>query len=100
MTEDSFEQVKKLMQVIGGKAIIVEDGMPAFVISSIDEYQGLADTKIEAGSEVELIEKINKDITIWKNKQKEKELKQMEKELKQKDRGIEIVADSSPHTDI
>ena len=95
MTEDGFEQVKRLMKSIGGKAIIVEDGKPAFVIVSADEYLGLEETKGAAKSETELIEKINKDITIWKSKQKEKEHKQMEKELYHKDREIEIVPDGA-----
>jgi len=93
MTEDSFEQVKRLMKIVGGKAIIVEDGKPTFVIASVDEYS-YPDIKGAAKSETELIEKINKDIAIWKSRQKEKELKQMEKELFRKDREIEIVPDS------
>jgi hypothetical protein len=95
MTADGFEQVKKLMKIIGGKAIIVENGKPAFVITDVSEYLDFSGNELVAGSETELIEKINKDITIWKSKQKEKELKQMEKELKRKDREIEIVADSA-----
>jgi len=95
MTQDSFEQVKRLMKSIGGKAIIVEDGKPAFVVISVDEFPGCESDEGCAKSETELIEKINKDIAIWKSKQKEKELKQMEKELYQKDREIEIVPDSA-----
>lgn len=95
MTQDSFEQVKRLMKIVGGKAIIVEDGKPAFVVIDVDEYLGFESDKGVAKSETELIEKINKDIAIWKSKQKEKELKQMEKELYHKDREIEIVPDSA-----
>lgn len=94
MTGDGFEQVKDLMRIVGGKAIIVEDGKPAFVIVSADEYLGFSSAEGTVGSETELIEKINKDITIWKGKQKERELGQMEKELKHKDRAIEIVSDN------
>lgn len=95
MTTDGFEQVKHLMKILGGKAIIIEDGKPSFVIMSIDEYPGFGSAEGAVGSETELIEKINKDITIWKGKQKERELGQMEKELKRKDREIEIVADGA-----
>jgi len=95
MTEDGFEQVKRLMKIVGGKAIIVEDGKPAFVVISADEYLGFESDRGGVGTDTELIEKTNRDIAIWKGKQKERELKQMEKELYHKDREIEIVPDDS-----
>ncbi|MFA7169608.1 MAG: hypothetical protein WC178_02030 [Candidatus Paceibacterota bacterium] len=94
MTEDSFERVKRLMKIVGGKAIIVEDGKPSFVIINADEYLNFENVKESVNSETELVEKINKDITIWKNKQKEKELRQMEKNFAKKEnvsREVEIV---------
>ena len=95
MTGDSFEQVKKLMRIIGGKAIIVENDKPSFVMINVDEYLNFESTKNEVGSESELIDKINRDITVWKSKQKEKELRQMEKELSKKEREIEIVPNNT-----
>lgn len=95
MTGDSFEQVKRLMKIIGGKAIIVENDKPSFVVINVDEFLDFEDTKSKVGSEFELIDKINRDITVWKTKQKEKELKQMEKELSKKDREIEIVPNNT-----
>jgi hypothetical protein len=94
MTADGFEQVKKLMKIIA-KSDNRGKRKTAFVITDVSEYLDFSGNELVAGSETELIEKINKDITIWKSKQKEKELKQMEKELKRKDREIEIVADSA-----
>lgn len=94
MKEDSFEQIEKLMRIIGGKAIIVENGKPSFVVINADEYTGFECTEDSVGSDTELIEKINKDITIWKNKQKEREMKQLEKDFTQSEkdeRKIEIV---------
>jgi hypothetical protein len=84
------------MKIVGGKAIVVEDGNPSFVIASVDEY--IQFNNVGAGepvsSETELIEKINKDITVWKSKQKEREIRQLEleKEFEEKEnRGIEII---------
>jgi len=94
MTESSFDKVKKLMKIIGGKAIIVEDGKPAFVIINADEYLDFEDTKNSVGSETDLLDKINRDINVWKNKQRDREISQMEKEFiedKAKKRLIEIV---------
>ncbi len=88
MTENSFEQIKRMMKIIGGKAIIVEDGKPSFVIINTDEYLAFDSiaNSTEVESETDLIEKINKDITIWKNKQKEREIKQMEKDFENRKR--------------
>lgn len=96
MTQDSFELVKKLMKIVGGKAIIVEDGKPVFVVANIDDYMQFegANSNDFVSSESELIEKINKDITVWKSKQKEKEIRQLEleKEFEEKrNRDIEII---------
>lgn len=92
MTADSFEQVKKLMKIVGGKAIIVDEGKPSFVIINVDEYLDFENIKDSVGSETELIDKINKDITIWKNKQKEREIKQLEKDFEVKeDREADII---------
>ncbi|MDD3190357.1 MAG: hypothetical protein PHI66_01540 [Candidatus Pacebacteria bacterium] len=94
MTESSFDKVKKLMKIIGGKAIIVEDEKPAFVIINVDEYLDFEDTKNSIGSEMALLDKINRDINVWKNKQRDREISQMEKDFiedKAKKRLIEIV---------
>jgi len=100
MNEIAFEQVKKLMRIIGGKAVIVEDGKPAFVISNISDYMKVNGEEDPVGTETELVDKINRDITVWKGRQREKELKQLEKELNQKEREISIVPDKTPRSEI
>lgn len=93
MTENSFDKIKKLIKVVGGKVIIVEDGKPTMVIINIDEYVDFKNTKdsiIKNPPEKEIVEKVdstNKDIDIWKNKQKERMLRQFEIENKYKERG-------------
>jgi hypothetical protein len=85
------------MKAVGGKAVIVEDGRPTFLIINVDEFvseEGAA----PVSSEGELIEKINKEINIWKNRQKEREIRQLEKELLQKESkkpDIEIIEDNA-----
>lgn len=77
MTESSFDKIKNLMKIVGGKAIIVEDGKPTFVIINVDEYTDFNKTKNTANdSTEEKEEKINQDIEIWKTKQAQKNLKQ------------------------
>ena len=70
--------------MVGGKAVIVEDGKPTMIIMEVDEYMG-AYKKVQNApqdnlSEKELIEKINKDISIWNSRQEERRLRQLEME--------------------
>lgn len=88
MTESSFDEIKKLIKVVGGKVIIVEDGKPTMVVINIDEYIDFKNTKnsvIKNSPEKEIIEKVdmtNKDINVWRNKQEERMIKQFEIENK------------------
>ncbi|MCK5490389.1 MAG: hypothetical protein KAI67_00960 [Candidatus Pacebacteria bacterium] len=79
MTETSFDKIKKLMKIVGGKAIIIENDKPAFVIINVDEYSDFKDVEKHALEDLRNSrEKINKDIDIWKMKQDERKLKQLE----------------------
>ena len=92
MTENSFDKIKKLIKVVGGKVIIVEDGKPTMVIINIDEYVDFNNTKdsiIKNPPEKEIVEKVdstNKDINVWKNKQEERIIRQFEIENKYRER--------------
>jgi len=83
MAENSLSEIKKLMKIIGGKVVIVEDGKPTMVIINVDEYIRFEekDSPKETGSlsDENLVEKINKNINIWKNRQEERNLKQLKK---------------------
>ncbi|MBW6440579.1 hypothetical protein K0B03_00930 [Patescibacteria group bacterium] len=91
MTENNFDKIKKLIKIIGGKAIIVENGKPTFVIINVDEYVDFEDTVENSKEKIrnniensESAEKVNMDINIWKSRQDEKKMKQlkMEKDFK------------------
>ena len=92
MTESSFDKIKKLIKVVGGKVIIVEDGKPTMVVINIDEYVDFKDAKDSAINSsdkkeiVEKVERVNKDINVWKNKQGERMLRQFEIENKYRKR--------------
>ena len=76
-TLDTFFQIKDLLQKIGGRYIIVEDGRPVCVVATLEDYEALVlksrkngnPSKIKNLSEIELIEKINQDILFWKEAQ-------------------------------
>lgn len=93
MTESSFDKIKKLMKIVGGKAIIVENGEPSFVIINIDEYTDFKKTE-NAAIHAEEEEKINKDVEIWKARQTQKRIKQFEAEDNFTGSGDERIADN------
>lgn len=84
MTDSNFEKIKKLMKIVGGKVIIVEDGRPTMVVIDIDEYVDFNNTKdkyvINAEKE-ESVEKANLDVGMWKRRQQDRRMKQIENEL-------------------
>jgi len=88
MTESSFDKIKKLIRVVGGKVIIVEDGKPTMVIINIDEYVDFKDAEDSVVKDPikkelpEKVERVNKDINVWKNRQGERMLRQFEAENK------------------
>jgi PHD/YefM family antitoxin component YafN of YafNO toxin-antitoxin module len=80
MTENNFDKIKKLMKIVGGKVIIVENGEPTFVIINIDEYTDFNKMENIASYPEEREEEINKNVEIWKTKQTQKRIKQFKAE--------------------
>jgi hypothetical protein len=75
-----WDTIKKILQKQGGTCIIIEDGKPAYVVSSFEEYENLLDARKPAAakmtpnvSEQGLLERINQEITDWKAAQSEQE---------------------------
>lgn len=84
MTDSNFEKIKKLMKIIGGKVILVEDGKPTMVLINVDEYARVSDIQDEFSKRNEAdgnLEKINLDINVWKKKQEERRLRNLESNL-------------------
>ncbi len=88
MTESSFDKIKKLVKIIGGKIIIMEDGIPTMVIIDIDEYVDFSKTEgliLENLSKDKSIDRINKDIDVWKDKQEKRKVEQLKNNVAIKD---------------
>lgn len=76
-----WEQIKQILKKSKGTCIIIEEGQPAYVITSFDDYQKNLENEPtirtasprlkEAAGETDLLEKINQEITDWKVKQTE-----------------------------
>lgn len=65
------QDLKDLISNVGGRYIIVENGKPKYIVMNFDEYRSaILDKKaVQSLTEEELIEKINSDISLWREKQ-------------------------------
>jgi hypothetical protein len=65
------KEFKDILDLAGGRYIIVENGRPKYIVMNFDEYRtAILDRKaVQALTEEELIEKINTDIALWREKQ-------------------------------
>lgn len=65
------KELQEIMDLAGGRYIIVEGGKPRYIVMNFDEYKSaVLDRKsVQALTEEELIEKINSDIALWREKQ-------------------------------
>jgi len=76
MNQD-FKKIIDLINRTGDNCIVLdESGKPAYVIATFENYQKLVLGKSEVVglSEDELLEKINRDIAIWKTNQEAENL--------------------------
>lgn len=64
-------ELKNILDLAGGRYIIVENGRPKYIVMNFDEYKSavLDKKSVESLTEEELIEKINSDISLWRERQ-------------------------------
>jgi len=69
------KDLKELIDLSGGRYIIVEDGRPKYIVMNFDEYRSavLDRKKVKSLTEEELVKKINEDIALWKENQENPE---------------------------
>jgi len=65
------KDLKEILDLAGGRYIIVEDGKPAYIVMNFDEYRAavLERKSIQTLTEEELIDRINADISLWREGQ-------------------------------
>ena len=74
-----WNSIKKILQKQKGTCIIVEDGKPAYVVMSFEDFEkstgemeakeNLSGKIVPSATEQELLERINQEITAWKGAQ-------------------------------
>ncbi len=95
----NFQKLVNLLKKTGDKAIILdESGEPGYVIMTVADYEELILGKsgVSGLTEAELLDKINRDIAIWKDSQELRELA-VDQYNFAKDLGDYFQADNSPY---
>lgn len=59
-----WEKIKNILSKQGGKCIIIEDNQPTYLVMKLDDYEGAL-----AGNNLSEIEKANRDIARWRERQ-------------------------------
>ncbi len=73
----NFQKLVNLLKKTGDKAIILDEtGQPGYIVMSVNDYEDLILGKsgVSGLTESELLDKINRDIAIWKDNQELREL--------------------------
>ncbi|MFA6422694.1 MAG: hypothetical protein WCV92_04830 [Candidatus Buchananbacteria bacterium] len=71
---DKFQKIVNLIKKTGDKAIILDqNGDPNCVVMNLEDYEKLilGKSEVRGLTETELLDKINRDIAIWKEDQGE-----------------------------
>ena len=65
------QELKKLIKKTGGKYIIVENGRPEYIVMGWKDFQETyaSGNDLKSLTEEEFIDKINKDISLWREGQ-------------------------------
>ena len=58
-----WEKIKRILQKEGGKCIIMEEGEPIYIVARLDDCKEYSEDKSRE------TEKVNQNITEWKNKE-------------------------------
>ena len=74
MNQDNFSQILKLLKKTGGRYIIVENGRPAFIIQTWEDFRKLISKGANIFSEEETINKVNEEIALWREAQSKKKI--------------------------
>jgi cysteinyl-tRNA synthetase len=89
---NSIQEVIDLIKKTNDNCVIIDSqGQPAFVVLPFKVYKKMVDSNpgIVDLTEEELLDKINRDIALWKESQKEAEMDRLEMEMPQEAESFE-----------
>lgn len=95
--DEQFKRIIKLIKRTGDKLIVLDSNEPenAYAVMGLDEYEKINDNHggLKGLTEDEMIDKINRDIALWKNHSDDEDIvDNNDKELLKND---EIIVDES-----
>ena len=69
--ENQLQHVIDLIEKTGDKAVVLENGRPAYVLMCLRDYEGLilGKSEVRGLTENEMLDKINREIAVWKSDQ-------------------------------
>ena len=79
--QDQFKKIQSLINQTGDRAIVVDtDGTPLYVLMPFREFEKmiLDKTDVKGLSEEEFLEKINRDIAVWRSSQEDETVEDWE----------------------
>jgi len=78
--ENQLQQVIDLIEKTGDKAIVLDGNKPAYVLMGLGDYERLilGKSEVQGLTEDELLDKINREIAVWKSEQEK--IKEIEDE--------------------
>jgi len=76
MSNKSLENIINLIKKTGDKCIILNQGKPSYVIMGVKDYEDLVlhRYQIKDLTREELLDKVNKEVAIWRASQTEEDL--------------------------
>lgn len=94
----NFKRILDLIRKTGDKYIFDDEAGETFVVMALDDYETylFKNNQLKNLSEEELLNKINKDIAIWKSSQEDKIVDQSWQDFPAKDKET---ADLKPEED-
>jgi len=99
--EEQFKRIIKLIRKTGDRFLVLDPNEPenAYAIMNLDEYEKINENKgdLRGLTEDEMIDKINRDIALWKNDSEEEEsIDNSAKELSKEDDLEELEEEIKP----
>lgn len=76
-----WEKIKRILQKEGGKCIIMEEGEPIYIVAKLDDCKEYSDDKSQD------TEKVNKNITEWKNKEADVQNEELSRDSNEESKG-------------
>lgn len=83
--EAQFNKIIELIKKTGDKCVVLDKNQEVYVVMSLKDYEKLVTSRSEVHdlTEEELLDKINRDIAIWRSSQEKDKESELEESIKE-----------------